>query len=187
MGGVGRMIGIWMGGQLYDGLGLQYAGWGFYQGSLFFLASGVMLISVLPLFFLPEGGAFDPQDVSPRTSDSNIAERSSDLKVYLLFLAAMALINFGRNSIAIIFPQYLSSSTGLFLDSRTLGYVLNTQSLAVVCFGWAVGWLCLRVGRERTLIAGAAIAVSALLILWRHTALPMSPILLRRLACGKKW
>ena len=56
MGGLGRMAGIWIGGLLYDGMGLRYLGWGFYEGLLFFIAAGVMFISTIPLFYLPEGG-----------------------------------------------------------------------------------------------------------------------------------
>lgn len=173
MGGVGRMMGVWMGGLLYDGLGLQYAGWGFHQGPLFFLAAGVMLISVLPLFLLPEGGAFKPDEAiapDPQISDETSA---AELKGYIIFLVGMTLINFGRNSIVIIFPQYLSSSTGPALDSRTLAYVLNTLSVAVIAFGWMVGWICRRIGRQRALIAGTISAICSLIILWQSVSLPM--------------
>lgn len=172
MGGLGRIAGIWMGGLLYDGLGLKYAGWGFYQGPLFFLAAGVMLFSVLPLFLLPEGGASSPIHGPKRSSD--VSDRASvrALHIYLMFLAAMTLINFGRNSIAIIFPQYLASTAGLSLDSRTVGYILNTQSIAVVILGWLVGWLCRSMGRERTLLAGTVAAITGLAILWLNTSVP---------------
>ena len=56
LGGAGRIAGVWIGGLLYDGLGLRAEGWGFFQGPLFFVAAGVMLISTLPLLYLPEGG-----------------------------------------------------------------------------------------------------------------------------------
>jgi MFS family permease len=172
MGGMGRMAGIWMGSMLYDGLGGQYAGWGFYEGYLFFIAAGVMFVSVVPLFLLPEGGALEIKpsaSAGGRTSDETPV---SVLRTYLIFLAGMTLINFGRNSIAIVFPQYLSSAQGLALDSRTMGYILNTQSMAVVCLGWWVGWLCHRMGRERALMAGTLSAVVALGMLGLATTLP---------------
>jgi hypothetical protein len=34
------MIGVWIGGLLYDGFGLKAAGWGFFEGPLFFVAAG---------------------------------------------------------------------------------------------------------------------------------------------------
>ena len=47
MGGVGRIMGVWIGGLLYNGLNMRYEGWGFYQGTLFFVAAGVMVVSTL--------------------------------------------------------------------------------------------------------------------------------------------
>jgi MFS family permease len=173
MGGVGRMAGIWMGGLLYDGLGSKFPGWGFYEGYLFFVAAGVMVISVAPLLFLPEGGAIE---IKPITLSANRVTDDTPIsadRTYLIFLAGMTLINFGRNSIAIVFPQYLSSAQGLALDSLTVGYILNTQSLAVIGLGWLVGWLCRRVGRERALLAGTLCAVVALVMLGLNTALPV--------------
>ena len=173
MGGFGRIAGIWMGGLLYDGLGAQFSGWGFYEGYLFFIAAGVMLISVVPLFLLPEGGAFDVKGSSlasaPVIPDDTPVPA---LRRYLVFLAGMTLINFGRNGIAIVFPQYLASAQGLGLDSRTIAYVLNTQSVAVVCLGWLVGWLCRNLGRERALMAGTLSAIIALVMLSLDTSLP---------------
>ncbi|MHA1332155.1 MAG: MFS transporter, partial [Candidatus Hodarchaeales archaeon] len=45
MGGVGRILGVWIGGLLYDGLKLYYKGWGFYEGALFYVAAFTMIIS----------------------------------------------------------------------------------------------------------------------------------------------
>ncbi len=125
MGGLGRMAGIWIGGLLYDGLGSQFPGWGFYQGQLFFIAAGVMLISVVPLLFLPEGGATGIKPIAASAFEVTDETPISADRTYLIFLAGMTLINFGRNSIAIVFPQYLSSAQGLALDSRTIGYILK--------------------------------------------------------------
>jgi MFS family permease len=172
LGGLGRIAGVWIGGLLYDGLGFKYAGWGFYQGSLFLLAAGIMLASVLPLFLLPEGGAFQKEARSVQNSTDFTYRADLLLRRYILFLAGMTLINFGRNSIAIIFPQYLSSSAGLNLDSRTLGLVLNIQSIAIVGIGWMVGWLCRILGRERALMAGTVSAISALVLLGVDARLP---------------
>jgi MFS family permease len=171
MGGIGRIAGIWIGGLLYDGMGLQYEGWGFFEGPLFFVAAGVMLISTLPLFFLPEGGIkLNP----PRTETGTRQHGSySSEKIYLVFLAGMALINFGRNSIALILSQYLTLKSGLALDSLTLSYIINTQSAAIVIFGWIAGWICLRLGNATALLAGTASAILGLTLLAVTTSLPM--------------
>jgi MFS family permease len=164
MGGLGRIIGIWVGGVLYEGLGRHSAGWGFYHGDLFFVASGVMLISTLPLFLLPEGGI--KSVAAPASRDLSISRAiSGNLNIYFIFLAGMLMINFGRNSIAIIFPQYLTSASGPAVDSRTLSLILNTQSAAIVGLGWFAGRICRRWGTSATLLTATAAAAVALLVL----------------------
>ena len=169
MGGVGRMGGIWIGGLLYDGMGFRYAGWGFFEGPLFFVAAGIMFVSTIPLFLLPEGGV----GLNPVTSGQNSQPHGehASIPIYVIFLVGMACINFGRNSIAIIFSQYLTLESGLALNSRMLSYVVNTQSVAIVALGWAAGWVCRRIGDAAALLAGTAAAVAALLLLFYTTAL----------------
>jgi MFS family permease len=174
LGGVGRMIGVWIGGLLYDGFGLKAAGWGFFEGPLFFVAAGVMLISTLPLFFLPEGGlGSKPAPVAANPNQGKPPASPASTAVYLVFLAAMVFINFGRNSIAIIFTQYLTLDPGPALDSRTLSDVVNTQSLAIVTLGWTTGWICRRIGNGAALLVGTVAAVAGLALLALTTALSM--------------
>ncbi len=171
MGGMGRIAGIWIGGLLYDGMGLRMAGWGFFEGPLFFVAAGVMLASTLPLLFLPEGGiGSNPPRLQ---SDTRQPRGSNSAKLYLVFLAGMTLINFGRNSIAVIFSQYLTLDSGLALNSLTISYIFNTQSAAIVVFGWIAGWICLRLGNSIALIVGTAAAIAGLTLLAVSTALPL--------------
>ena len=171
MGGMGRIAGIWIGGLLYDGMGLRMAGWGFFEGPLFFVAAGVMLASTLPLLFLPEGGI--GSNPPPLQSDTRQPSGSNSAKLYLVFLAGMTLINFGRNSIAVIFSQYLTLDSGLALNSLTISYIFNTQSAAIVVFGWIAGWICLRLGNTTALIVGTAAAIAGLTLLAVSTALPL--------------
>jgi MFS family permease len=174
LGGIGRIAGIGIGGLLYDGFGIHFAGWGFQHGALFFVAAGIMSASTLPLLLLPEGGIGKTSRKTKTLFRPNVAATDSvqESRIFLMFLIAMTLINFGRNSIAIIFPQYLSASTGPALDSISLSYVLNTQSLSVILFGWWVGWLCHRLGTRTTLVSGTFSAVAAMLILAWATAMP---------------
>jgi MFS family permease len=171
MGGIGRMVGIWIGGLLYDGLGLTYSGWGFHQGWLFFISAAVMIISIVPLRFLPEGGAYLTPSGSVPTQATESANTS--LKVYLTFLIALVFINFGRNSVAIIFPQYLALSDGLALDSRTLSYIINSQSLAIILFGWGAGWIGRKRGNAAALLSATGAAIIALLLVAFSQFLPL--------------
>lgn len=170
MGGMGRIGGVWIGGLLYDGMGIQFEGWGFYEGSLFFVAAAVMFISTLPLFFLPEGGI-----ASSSKGDNGDHHGSSHASsvVFVIFLVGMVFIHFGRNSIAIIFSQYLTLDSGLDLNSLTISYIFNTQSIAIVLLGWVTGWICLRLGNAMALLAGTVAAIVGLSILAVTSALPL--------------
>ncbi len=172
MGGVGRVAGIWIGGLLYDGMGAHFNGWGFQQGALFFVATGAMWISAIPLFFLlPEGGIADPPD--PMTAAQSASGSTERKNRFIIFLIAMVFINFGRNSIAIISPQYLTLSTGFAVDSRLLSYIINTQSIAMILFGFWIGPISARFGDDNCLMAGSLLGTAALSLLAGTSFLPM--------------
>ncbi|MGB5985347.1 MAG: MFS transporter [Desulfobacterales bacterium] len=173
LGGVGRVVGVWTGGAMYDGLGRFYEGWGFYEGGLFFAAAGAMLVSILPLFMVPEGGA-SPE---PKQSGTRLEKDADNDRRFIWFLAAMIFINFGRNSIAVIVPQYLMLDSGFDVSSQQLGYIVNTQSLAMILGGLAVHRLSTRLGDGNTLVMVALLAVIAMGVLaladnlfWIYTA-----------------
>ena len=161
IGGVGRILGIWIGGLLYDGLGLRYNGWGFQEGALFFVASGAMFISVIPMLFVPEGGARENDGADePRTAGAAREARTA----FIVFLSAMVFINFGRNSIAIIISQYLVLDSGFALTSGMVSHLVNMQSVATIMAGLGVGRMVGKYGNRRVLIWGTGMAVLALAI-----------------------
>jgi MFS family permease len=159
VGGVGRMAGVWIGGILYDGMGHYYAGWGFQHGALFFIAAGVMFISIIPMLRVPEGGILTAAPVTAAPEDP--VESGSE-RLFVIFLVAMVLINFGRNSIAVIIPQYLVLESGFAVSSKMLGYIVNTQSAAMILTGLASGWFGRRLGNGPALIVGSGVAVAAI-------------------------
>jgi MFS family permease len=165
IGGIGRILGIWIGGLLYDGLNLQYEGWGFYEGSLFIVAAIVMFLSAIPMAFVPEGG-FRSQ-VRPEAGDKSSSTDSitPSTRIFIVFLIAITFINFGRNSIATILPQYLYlPSPGFAVSSELLSYIMNTQSLAIILLGLVVGGLGYRLGNGNTILIGAVMAIIALIL-----------------------
>ena len=170
VGGLGRIIGVWIGGLLYDGYGQAYAGWGFHQGALFFVAAGVMLISVFPLLLLPEGG-IQKKD-HPEDANRNSTGDSS-ARVFIIFLVAMTFINFGRNSIAVIFPQYLVLESGFAVSSTTLSYIVNMQSAAIMLTGVLAGWISRRTGDAPALLIGTALTIVALFVMAITACLPL--------------
>jgi len=159
IGAIGRIIGVWIGGLAYDGLSQFYEGWGFDKGVLFFIASGIMIVSAIPMFFVPEGGikkekrALGPQSVGK----SNVSRK------FLIFLLAMLFINFGRNSVALVKSQYLSLDEGFNVSSSLLSYIVNTSSVAVLIIGLFVRRLSDRFRDEILLLVGTVVAIISLL------------------------
>ena len=162
VGGIGRIAGVWIGGLLYDGLGLKYNGWGFYEGALFFVAGAAMFISVIPMILVPEGGIrSEIEDTSiPEINASAIGE-----KIFTIFIIAMIFINFGRNSIAVLQSQYLVLSSGFAVSSKVLSYIVNTQSVAMILTGLIAGWVGRKMGDGNSLLLGTALAVVSLFLL----------------------
>ena len=152
IGAIGRIVGVWIGGIAYDGLSHFYEGWGFDKGLLFFIASAVMIVSTIPMFFVPEGGIG-----KKRTSHNS--RKMPIPKKFLVFLLAMLFINFGRNSVALMKPQYLSLDEGFDVSSGVLSYIVNTGSLAVFIVGFFVRRLSNCFRDENLLFVGTMIAI----------------------------
>jgi predicted MFS family arabinose efflux permease len=164
IGAAGRLVGVWIGGLAYDGMGRFYEGWGFDEGLLFFIASGVMLVSTIPMFFIPEGG------VATGRGDPGSASRSIDGPVeppaysrkFLIFLLALVFINFGRNSITMMKAQYLVLDNGFDVGSGLLSHIVNMQSAAILAGGLVMRRLSKRFTDEVLLLGGAVIATLGL-------------------------
>lgn len=168
IGGLGRIVGISIGGLLYDN------GYGFRNGPLFIVASLVMFISTLPMLFTPEGGINHQQTIDFHNNDGNNNNMINYKTIFLIFIVALVFINFGRNSIATIYSQYLILDEGYAVDSILLSYIANMRSLAVLVIGFTAGMLSKRFGHSRTLILGTILSILSLII----TALTSSMILI---------
>jgi MFS family permease len=164
LGGFGRIAGVWIGGLFYDGMGAHYNGWGFESGVLFFVAAAVMLLSVLPMAMVPEGGIAQEGAPSVQALAQDI-EKARSGRIFVVFLAAMVMINFGRNAVVVMVSQYLTLDPGPGVSSRVLGYIFNTQSVAMIATGLVIGWLSRRLGDGNTLVLGTLVAIAALLTL----------------------
>ena len=76
----------------------------------------------------------------------------------------MTLINFGRNSIAIIIPQYLTLESGFAVSSQMLSYIVNTQSAAMIFTGLVSGWFGRSMGNAPALVLGSGVALGAVVL-----------------------
>jgi MFS family permease len=164
IGAIGRIAGALIGGLAYDGLmRYRYEGWGFDHGFLFFVASGIMLLSTIPMFFVPEGGVMEQEQQATNRSivSRDVAPEAS--RVFVVFLVAMIFINFGRNSIAVITSQYLSLDTGFAVSSQLLSYIVNMQSLAIFIFGLFITKLSRRYKDITLLFLGTIVGILSLL------------------------
>ncbi len=167
IGALGRIVGVWIGGLAYDGISMYYEGWGFQKGLLFFIASGVMIISTIPMLFVPEGGVTGQGKEEDRSmadeSFQGCKEIVSYSKPFLVFLLAMVLINFGRNSVATIKAQYLVLDEGFNVSSRLLSYIVNIGSAAILIMGLLIGKISRRLNDAALLLCGALTAIVSLL------------------------
>jgi MFS family permease len=156
IGGIGRVIGIFIGGILYDN------GFGFRNGALFFVASFVMFISILPMLLSPEGGVKKDEKEEFHIDKNNDHQKS--LLIFSIFIVALILINFGRNSIAVPYSQYLTLDSGFNVDSITLSFIANSRSVSVIIIGLVAGFITKKLGHSNSLIFGTALAIIALII-----------------------
>jgi len=127
------------------------------------VASGVMLVSTIPMFFVPEGGVGAKGKLRESTLESKRNQLSLIFRVFTFFLIAMIFINFGRNSIAVIKAQYLSLDEGFNVSSQLLSYILNMQSLAIFIFGLFITRLSRRYEDIILLFAGIGVGILSLI------------------------
>ena len=159
LGGFGRIFGILIGGILYD------YGFGFRNGPLFIVASSVMFLSTIPmLIFSPEGGIDIEKQQDSNSIELNNNNNQKSILIFVIFIIALTFINFGRNSIAIPYSQYLSLDSGFNVDSVMLSFIANSRSVAVMIIGFTAGFLSKKFGHSRTLILGTSIGIIALII-----------------------
>lgn len=192
IGGGGRIIGALIGGLLYDGYRRADPGWGFREGSIFFVSAAVMIVSVIPLLFMPEGGIhwngaaprkkqnsgrgnhaghgksassmLQPLASETSRASSTAGSNPGNLRVFSLFLVAMLLINSGINSLGAFRAQFLDLAEGFAASARTISLVSNVESLALIVVGLLVGTIGRRIGIPRLLIAGAGSGLVSLVL-----------------------
>ncbi|MFW5937136.1 MAG: MFS transporter, partial [Desulfosalsimonas sp.] len=81
--------------------------------------------------------------------------RADAMRLYVVFLVAMTLINFGRNCVMTIQSQYLFLDSGFGVSSKMLGYIFNTETAAIILLGLFSGGIGRRIGNGRAVCLGA--------------------------------
>jgi len=127
-----------------------------------------MLLSTIPMFFVPEGGIKkSPSGEGGVPAGGTIVEESAEPAVprkFWVFLLAMVFINFGQNSVALTKSQYLVLDEGFDVSSRLLSYIMNVSSVAMVITGLYIKRWSERWRDEILLLWGAALAILYLLV-----------------------
>jgi MFS family permease len=157
IGGLGRIIGILLGGLLYEN------GLGFRNGPLFFIASFVMFFSTIPMLLAPEGG-IELKKTNIDSVTENKEHKENYMLIFIIFLISLTFINFGRNSVSVPYSQFLSLDSGFNVDSMLLSFIVNTRSLAILLIGLPVGLLSKKIGPSKTLVLGISFSITALIL-----------------------
>lgn len=157
IGGFGGIGGAILGGFLYDN------GLGFANGSIFFIAAIVMIISSGIVYIamrkkkdlvLIENDEQQPV-YNPPLSDLPRKLRNA----YLIFIFALVLINFGRNSIAIINSLFLSDPSGFGATGDEIAFVNNVGSVASMIAGVLMGSFISKADDNKVMLVGTGLAI----------------------------
>ncbi len=149
VGGFGGILGATMGGQYYRG------GLGFETGWLFYFVGIVMIVSSLVVII-------GIKDIKLGTKKNNQAPELSELnpnvrRTFYTFLLALMIINFGRNSIALISNLFLVA--GFNATDEQVALFRNIASGSTLVFGIILGGRASKFDDQKVLIVGVICAI----------------------------
>ena len=156
IGGFGGIGGAFLGGFLYnDGLG-------FVDGSIFYIAAFVMVISSFIVYFTIQLQEANKLQDTPLILEKNhsLSELPSRLrKVYLIFIIALIFINFGRNSISIITNLFLADPSAFNANGEQIALYSNVGSIASMFAGLVVGSIIAKANDNKVMISGVILSI----------------------------
>lgn len=160
IGGFGGIGGAYLGGSLYEN------GIGFASGSIFYVAAIVMILSSFIVFFslrIRNGYKLQtPEDDEP-TKKISLGDLPSKLRTgYLIFLVSLILINFGRNSIAIITSLFLAEPTAFNATGEQIALYSNVGNIASMIAGLLVGSVISKADDDRVMIIGVGLSIAGI-------------------------
>lgn len=158
IGGVGQIVGISVSGVLYS-LGGEAAG--FKNGTLFFFAAGIMIVSAILIWI---GTSHPEQALKERPAsrggiEKNLSSWSNfNFKAFYWFLASIFIVSIGVYSILQIFVLYLYLPSPIGATDLEVSMIRNSAAIATIVFSLLAGPLADRVGRKPALGLGFALA-----------------------------
>lgn len=159
IGGFGGIGGAILGGYLYD------TG-GFADGSIFIIAAIVMILSSIIVYLTVRLNRLERTE---KTNDSSteappLSNLPTQLRnAFLLFIAALVLINFGRNSVAIITSLFLEDPTAFGASGADIGLYSNFRSIANMIAGLLIGSVVSKTDDNKVMIVGIVSSLGGLI------------------------
>ncbi|NHJ15261.1 MAG: MFS transporter [Candidatus Thorarchaeota archaeon] len=160
IGGFGGLGGAFLGGFLYND------GAGFANGSIFNIAAVVMIFSSFVVYFsirLGNGPKIRSSDERESRKEYSLSDLPLGLRTgYLIFIAALVFINFGRNSIAIITSLFLADPTGFNATGEAIALYSNVGSAASMLAGLLIGSVSAKTDDNRVVMFGIIMSIAAI-------------------------
>ncbi|MBD3407552.1 MAG: MFS transporter [Candidatus Lokiarchaeota archaeon] len=157
VGGFGGIGGAIIGGFLYDG------GGGFVDGTIFYIAAIVMIFSSFIVYLAIRSRDEFQEKVSEKdipTETPSLSDLPEKLrKAYLVFIFALLLINFGRNSIAIISSLFLAEPTAFGATGEQIAFYRNVGSVASMIAGVLMGSVVSKANDNRVMSFGVLLSI----------------------------
>lgn len=163
IGGIGGLVGASIGGFLF------LDGKGFSEGLLFYIPAAIMVLSgLLVMATIRQKDVertlrqIDQTTNSEQDNPKRKYEKFRDIpghNLILLFLVALILINFGRNSVILITQLYLASDVGFNVGGEGLGIFRNISSVAVMLWSVVLNLQALKNKEPQMFIMGTLSAI----------------------------
>ncbi|MHA2503307.1 MAG: MFS transporter [Candidatus Kariarchaeaceae archaeon] len=158
IGGIGGIAGATTGGLLYMG------GTGFQNGYLFFIPAAIMMASGILVYLVMGEPNVEVENNRVKTDEpvklGNLPRRL--IRLYILFLASLIFINFGRNSIALISSLYVVDVGAFGATDQQLATFRNVSAGATMITGFLLGSIFATMSDTRVFLSGILFALIAL-------------------------
>lgn len=157
IGGVGGIGGAILSDVLYDN------GAGFSNGSMFYVAAFVMVLSGIIVYLSVRLRDEEKEKETNSTESSenySIRDLPSQLRVgYMIFIVALIFINFGRNSIAIITNIFLADPTAFGAAGPDIALYRNVANIAAMVSGLIVGSVVAKSDDNKVMMFGIMLSM----------------------------
>ncbi len=172
MSGLGYIAGAFISGYLY------LDGEGFWNGTLFYACTGIIVLSFIGMFFLPESYAtalekneLEPelvleikakeQEMQINSSQQKLNEDSQGFnfkRVFMWLIIVLLIFNIGSKSIFQIFPIHIRLEETFNVSDNTFTLLSNISSISMILGGFVIGILC-KISNEKIMFLISTILV----------------------------